>query len=922
MTRLLRSIQFSLFLAALLSINLTIAQQVQLGKNFTLSLGDNAQSSTDDPNIKDLLNYYKKQIYFTQNKGQWNSTALYKADFPLGQAVATKEGMLVGTYNPQDESKSYDRGIREEETIARGERFEEPKVVVHGHGWLMQFVGNSPEMNITSQGMHSDKFNYFIGETQETNVSSYQEIWYNHVYDNVDVRYYPSEQGTLEYDIVCKPGFDKNKIAIQYKGIDKMYLNENGELILKTSVGDMTFPSPVAYQNINKKRVAVDAKYVLTGNTVSFELGSFDASQPLVIDPIALRWATWITTGSANDDHGHGIWVDPNDGAIYVMARFTGTGLITANAFQGSTNGGLDIVLGKYLEPATVGGAGTRVWQTYIGGSGDENPYAMEQGPDGNLYMTGYTSSTDLPFNGGLIDNENNQNTFVLRINTAGNTVKAATIGGNGTESPFDLRITSAGDILVCGSTTSSNLGTKYGGNASNTNAGGSDIMIFKIAQNLNSITWMRNYGGDGVDQAAIMLNNPVTGEIFVGGFTSSTNLGMLSARANNNVIGGTQSGFLQKLGSDGHIKWSSYFRSADTKIAQILCMEFNTSKSQLYFGGLTTGLHSSNISASGVLDNSYNGDAHDFFVCRMDANQNFVAATYLGGSADEINMMGLNVDLNNDVYIFGYSNSSDFPTTSLALQSTKGTGYDKTFTKIKFDLSGSGSPLKPLFSTFYGGNADDYDPVGERGIKFSNCRIYTIVTSKSTNLPITTGALLQTRTGSNYEPGLVVWANPPDLIGNTISGSQTICTGSTPSDFTGSVPSYNLPSINTGNGTGSVSYPVSLPTAAVYQWQRSADSTSWSDISGATTQNLAAALIGPLYQKTYFRRIIGGDACVIAGAANQSIKVKVLSVPGIIHNVTCFGFNNGSVTANPDGTPSYSYVWGNGATTQTISNL
>ena len=54
-----------------------------------------------------------------------------------------------------------------------------------------------------------------------------------------------------------------------------------------------------------------------------------------------------------------------------------------------------------------------------------------------------------------------------------------------------------------------------------------------------------------------------------------------------------------------------------------------------------------------------------------------------------------------------------------------------------------------------------DYDPVGERGIKFSNCRIYTVVTSLSNNVPLTQGAITETRPNTNtYEPGLVVvWA-------------------------------------------------------------------------------------------------------------------------------------------------------------------
>jgi hypothetical protein len=231
-------------------------------------------------------------------------------------------------------------------------------------------------------------------------------------------------------------------------------------------------------------------------------------------------------------------------------------------------------------------------------------------------------------------------------------------------------------------------------------------------------------------------------------------------------------------------------------------------------------------------------------------------AGTYLGGDNDEVNMMGLNVDLNNDVYVFGYSNSSNFPLTTDALQSQlnlsgSGTNRDKVFLKLSTSLSSL------LFSTYYGGTSDDYDPVGERGIKFSNCRIYTIVTSRANNIPLTEGALNTTKLSDNsvYEPGLVVWANPPDLANNSIAGSQSICPGSVPESFTGSEPSYVLPNINRNDEISA--YPVSLPSATTYTWQLSTDSIHWTDIAGGTTQGLDNSLIGPLYQKTFFRRII-----------------------------------------------------------------
>jgi len=874
-----------------ISVQILFAQSSQ-----TKGTGQNNGTANGD--IDELLHYYEKQIYFTENKGQFNPKVKYRADFPLGQAIVTTEGMYVSAYDPASVGAMHREGEVIEFDLQNGGSFRTLNTSLKGHTWAMNFQGRNNEMTISGRDQHADFMNYFSGGLNQSHVNSYGEIWYNNVYDQVDVRYYPSAQGELEYDIICKPGFKPTDISIRFDGIEEMTVTESGTLILKIN-------------GVNKN---IPAKYKLVnGHDLSFILGDYDKLNPLIIDPIALRWATWINTASAGDNHGHCIWVDPSDGAIYVVARVVGsTDQITPGAFNTSSNGNLDIIVGKYLEPVNIGESGTRVWQTYLGGSGDDNPYAMEQGPDGHLYITGYTTSPNYPllggtdFSGSSIDHraQGGQNIFITKMTRDGLSIKSSVIGGDGSEGSFDLR--------------SNNLGTLYPGtgalNRANSNNGG-DVLVFKILQDLSSIVWMQNYGGSANDQATIMSHNVVNGDIYIGGYTSSSNFPTLLPR--QGTLGGSQSGFLQKLNSSGTTLWSSYFQSATSKSTLILCMEFNVNKDQLYFGGVTSGLAADNISSSNVYDNSYNSGTNDFFVCRMDTNQNFVASTYLGGSSNEVNMMGLNVDLNNDVYIFGYTNSTNFPVTAapnVPLQTTNNGSNDKTFSKLSSDLATLN------FSTYFGGTNDDYDPVGERGIKFSNCRIYTIVTSESNNLPLTQGALNTTRSSNGvYEPGLVVWANPPDLLGNTIIGNQTICAGTTPNDITGSEPAYVLPTI-VRNTTTSV-YP-SLGAATTYQWQISTDSTNWTNILNANSRDLAGTDIGQLFAKTFFRRIIGGDACILAGAADQVVTVKIITVSADVENVSCNGEADGSLTALSDGVAPFSYLWSSGSTDQSISGL
>ncbi|HRH65451.1 MAG TPA: hypothetical protein PLU53_04070, partial [Bacteroidia bacterium] len=871
------------------------------------------EHGSGDDKIQEMLKYYEKQIYFTKNQGQFREQTLFKAEFPLGKAIATKDGMMIATYDPASVTAREAEGVEIEKILQETGEHRRLTTGLKGHGWMMNFLNHSSAMNIEGRTVHPDAANYFTGDKSVANVVSYGEIWYNDVYPNVDVRYYPSAEGTLEYDIICKPGFNNSQIAIRFDGIENMSVLENGHLMMHTSVGDVDFPAPVVYQMINGQQKSITAKYIVSNqNTVKFELGEFASSEPLIIDPIALRWATWVNTNSTGDNHGHCIWVDPSDGAIYMVARVVGTtDQITVGAFDETANGNLEMIVGKYLEPVGIGGQGTRVWQTYIGGNQDDNPYAMEQGPDGNLYITGYTSSTNFPllggsaFSGSSIDQrgQTTDNIFIMKITRDGQSIKSSVIGGDGDDGSFDLRINEAGDVVICGNTASGNLATLYPSTGAVNGHSGVDVIVFKINQDLSSIAWMKNYGGTGTDQATIMLQNISNQDIFIAGYTTSSNFPVSNPR--QATLGGTQSGFIQKLTSVGNTAWSSYFQSAATKSTSILCMEFNTLKTQLYFGGITSGLAASNVSASGTYDNSYNSGTNDFFVCRMDTNQNFVSSTYLGGTANEVNMMGLNTDLNNDVYIFGYTNSTNFPVSAspnVPLQTTNLGSNDKVFCKIKFDLSDL------LFSTYYGGNGDDYDPVGERGIKFSNCRIYTIVTSKSNNIPLTQGALNTSRISTTpYEPGLVVWANPPDLLGNSITGNQTICAGTMPGDLSGSVPAYVLPTVMR-NGSPSA-YPA-LPSATTYQWQISIDSTNWSPIAGANGQNLLGTDIGILYQKTFFRRIIGGDACILAGAADQVVTVKVVTASATVNHVSCNGANDGSIEATSDGEAPFLFSW------------
>src|SRR5690606_9300357 len=237
------------------------------------------------------------QIHFTPNMGQFSEPVLFRADFPLGQAVALQDGMVVSALEPEAVAARVAKGFQMEELRILG--IYDTDLTYHhkGHAWQLHFLGGSPDMTVSGRELHPDVSHYFQGNDPSkhaTEVPNYAEVWYNDVYPGVDVRYYPAEDGSLEYDVICKPGSDPTQVHIEFRGIDRMEINARGELVLHTSIGDVSYPAPYVYQRIDGREVEVPSAYVLEGrNTLRFQLGKYDPRHTLVIDPIAMRWATW-----------------------------------------------------------------------------------------------------------------------------------------------------------------------------------------------------------------------------------------------------------------------------------------------------------------------------------------------------------------------------------------------------------------------------------------------------------------------------------------------------------------------------------------------------------------------------------------------------------------------------------------------------
>lgn len=94
----------------------------------------------------------------------------------------------------------------------------------------------------------------------------------------------------FEYDFIVHPGGNPNVIKINYSYADKIELTANGELAITSRLGKLIEGKPHSFSASSND--AVRSNFVLQHNTLSFELGDYDKTQSLVIDP-TLVWSRY-----------------------------------------------------------------------------------------------------------------------------------------------------------------------------------------------------------------------------------------------------------------------------------------------------------------------------------------------------------------------------------------------------------------------------------------------------------------------------------------------------------------------------------------------------------------------------------------------------------------------------------------------------
>ncbi len=473
------------------------------------------------------------------------------------------------------------------------------------HAYKVHFIGSNPQVTVTGHDIDPTEGydNYFIGNKPEhwvSRVPHLKTILYHDLYPGIDMDVRVTEHA-MKTNYYVSAGTNPSAIVLEYEGTDKLYLS-SGNLIIRTSVGEIVEIRPYAYQECDTGHCEIDVRYRLIGNRVTFVVGDYDTQLPLVIDPV-LHFSTY--TGSTADNWGTTAAYDYEKNT-YTAGLIFGTGYpVSTGAYDLSYNGNCDIGIFKFDSTGSQ-----RIYATYLGGSYADMPHSMFVNSFNELVIFGTTGSEDFPtssdafqriMRGGspiqyegttTVNYPNGSDIFVSRFSIDGTRLSASTYVGGTNNDGLNYRnsFNNSYRTYMCGN---DSLYSNYGDGArgeiitddlNNVYIGSTSFsmdfpvtlgsvniypplkqngVVFKLDYNLRNMIWCTYLGGDG-DDAVYSIDVDSSYNVIACGGTNSSNFPTTPGAYQTTYRGGSADGFISKISYHGNRLINSTYYGSD----------------------------------------------------------------------------------------------------------------------------------------------------------------------------------------------------------------------------------------------------------------------------------------------------------------------------------------------------------------------
>ena len=369
-------------------------------------------------------------------------------------------------------------------------------------------------------------------------------------------------------------------------------------------------------------------------------------------------------------------------------------------------------VFASLLSSPGTASSGPFLYSTYHGGAVEDVVEAIAVDGQGSAYLTGWTSSTDLPTTPGAFDASANggDDAFVAKLSPDGGQMLYSTyLGGSGLDHATGIAVDAAGNAYVTGYTTSADFPTTVGA-LSRSLGGGWSAFITKLGPSGGALEYSTFLGGNGTTYGESLAIDG-SGNAYVTGITLATDFPVTPGAFQGTADRNLGAAFVAKLTpSGGALGYATYLGGAGEDWGDSIAVD---ATGRAFVAGHTTATDFP--VTPGAFDTTYNdnGNFGDVFVAKFTASgDGLVYSTFLGGSQGETSVR-VAVDPVGNAYLAGTTDSSDFPVTPGAHDTTYGGGIDAFVTK----LNPSGSSL--VYSTYFGGSRQDFgtgiaaDPLG-----------------------------------------------------------------------------------------------------------------------------------------------------------------------------------------------------------------
>ncbi len=579
-----------------------------------------------------------------------------------------------------------------------------------------------------------------------------------------------------------------------------------------------------------------------------------------------------------------------------------------------------------------------RVWGTYYGGAAVDFNMDTETDPSGNVFTTGYTSTSggitiatlgayQSTFGGGTYD------AFLVKFTSAGARVFGTYYGGPNSDYSYSCSYDGSANQIYIAGYTQSTTGISTLGSHQPVIGGLGDAFLAKFSS-VGALSWATYYGGQ-INDYGYSCSVEVGGGVYMGGTTySSVNIGTPGTfQPSYSGTGSNSDGFLVKFNSIGVRTWGTYYGAGASGESIVSCASDPTGN--IYITGSAN--PSSTVLTTAGCHQSLPGGGNDAYLAKFQSNGLRTWSTIYGGAAaDDATVCA--VDASGNVYLGG-STTGTSPigviASAAAHQTIFAGGFEDGFLS-KFNSLGVRQ-----WGTFYGGSGDDgitgcaFDPSGNVYISgFSSTPTSTVIATSGSYQQTFGGGGADAMLAEFSAAGIRTWGSyyggsgtdigndcTLDLTSNIYITGRTASLGNIasvgshqPTNAGGTYDGFLAKFTNCANLTVTIVGSSTLCSGTNLTLTASgAGMTTYTWSTGATSSSI---VISPTVNTTY--TITSGTAT--AGCIYTDVQtVSVSTTPTVNISAGSLTVCSGSST-NLTAIGASTYTWNTGATTTLIA--